>query len=154
MKRRPRPPSEPLISKYLLWRILLVSVLVSAAVLALFHASHSSRGDIVEARTVSVNVLVACELFYLFSTRFLQQSSLSLRAFLGNPQAIAAVGALIVLQLGFTYLGIANTLLGTSPLPAGQWIWISGAGLAVFLVVEAEKAVTARLSRESGPPRA
>lgn len=147
MKRPPRSPDEPIISRYLLWRIFFVSLLIAAAVITLFNLRLTSREDIEAARTLSVNVLVACELFYLFNTRFLENPSLSPRGFLGSRQALLAAGALIVFQLGFTYMKIANDLLGTRPLPAQDWVWAIGAGLGVFLLVEAEKQLVRRLSK-------
>ncbi len=146
MQRPPRSTDEPIISPYLLWRIVFVSAIIAVAVIAIFN-SHLAAGEDIEAvRTVAVNVLVAGELFYLFNTRFLDSPSLSLNGLLGNRQALLAAGVLVVLQLIFTYLGIANDLLGTSPIPAAEWGWILGAGLAVFLLVEVEKALFRFLS--------
>ncbi len=146
MQRPPRSTGEPIISAYLLWRIVFVSAIIAIAVIAIFNSRLAAGENIEKVRTVAVNVLVAGELFYLFNTRFLDSPSLSLNGLLGNRQALLAVGVLIVLQLIFTYLGVANDLLGTSPIPAAEWGWILGAGLAVFLLVEVEKALFRFLS--------
>jgi len=130
---------EPIVSRYLLRRILFVSILIAAEVIVLFNHRLSAWEDIEAAGTVAVNILAAGELFYLFNTRFLESSSLSAKSFRGNSKAFLAVAVLILFQIGFTYLETANRLLGTKPLPAAEWGWILGAGLVVFLLVELEK---------------
>ncbi|HNY66170.1 MAG TPA: cation-transporting P-type ATPase [Deltaproteobacteria bacterium] len=147
MERPPRRPDEPLITGYLLWRIALVSVLIAVAAIALFSGRMSEGAGIEEARTLSVNILVAGEMFYLFNTRFLDSSSLSVRGLLSNRQALVAVLVLVFFQLGFTYLDIAHTLFGTAPLPLSDWAWIMGSGLMVFLLVEVEKVLVRPLRR-------
>lgn len=147
MGRPPRRPDEPLITGFLVWRIALVSILIAAAAITLFNIRLSAGHSIELARTLAVNILVAGETFYLFNTRFLDSSSLSLKGLLGNKQALAAVFVLVIIQIGFTYLGISNTLFGTAPIAPADWVWIAGSGLAVFLLVEVEKAVIRPLRR-------
>ena len=147
MQRRPRSPDDPIVSRYLLWRIIFVSILIAAEVMIFFNHRLSAWEDIEAARTIAVNILVAGELFYLFNTRFLESSSLGLKGLLGNRKVFLAVAVLILFQIGFTYLEIANRLLGTKPLPAAEWVWILGAGLGVFLLVELEKTLVKRLGR-------
>jgi magnesium-transporting ATPase (P-type) len=148
MRRPPRPPKEPIISGYLIWRIVFVSVLIATFSKLLFNHFLTTGASIEAARTVTVNTLVAGQLFYLFNSRFIEQPSLSITGLLGNRPALVAVGALVFFQMIFTYLGIANTLFGTEPLPAEEWGLILLAGIAVFLLVEAEKGVL-RWRRES-----
>jgi hypothetical protein len=47
----------------------------------------------------------------------------------------------VAIQLGFTYWGLAHRLFGTASIPAAEWLLILGAGAAVFLLVEMEKAI-------------
>ena len=141
MQRQPRPPDEPILSKYLVWRIAFVSVLIAAASIWFFQRYWDGETNLAVARTIAVNVLVAGQLFYLFNTRFIEQSSLSPSRLVSNKVAFIAVGVLVVVQLGFTYLGPLQALFETEPLRGVDWVWILAAGLAVFLLVEAEKAL-------------
>jgi magnesium-transporting ATPase (P-type) len=152
MRRPPRPPKEPIISGYLIWRIVFVSVLIATFSKLLFNHFLTTGASIEAARTVTVNTLVAGQLFYLFNCRFIEQSSLSLHGLLGNRQALVAVGALVFFQMIFTYLEIANTLFGTEALPAEEWGLILLAGIAVFLLVEAEKMVLRFVRRRRTSP--
>jgi magnesium-transporting ATPase (P-type) len=140
MRRPPRPPGEPLLSRFLVERVVLVSALLVGASIGLFEWS-LWRGEAIEtARTVAVNTLVAGQLLYLFNSRHFTGSSLNTDTFLGSRSALYAVAILIVLQAAFTYLPQANTLFGTAPVHVEHWLAIAAAAVALFLLVEAEKA--------------
>jgi magnesium-transporting ATPase (P-type) len=145
MQRPPRDPDEPILSGYLLWRILFVSVLIAVAAITLFFRELTFGSSEAAAQTVAVNVLVVGQFFYLFNSRFIMQSSLSWRGLFGNPYAIYAAGILFLLQVAFTYLPFMNLWFGTEGVRLDKWIWINAAGLLVFLIVEAEKAIVRRI---------
>lgn len=84
-------------------------------------------------------MLVVSEVFYLFNGRFITQSALSWQGLFGNRHAFTAVGLLIVFQLAFNYLPIFQSWFGTGGPGAQTWLWILGAGLVVFGLVECEK---------------
>jgi magnesium-transporting ATPase (P-type) len=86
-------------------------------------------------------VLVVGQFFYLFNSRFIMASSLTIKRLFSNPYALYAGGVLFLLQVSFTYLPIMNTWFGTEGVRFEKWIWINSAGLIVFLIVELEKAV-------------
>ena len=144
MRRRPRQPDEPIISAYLLWRIVLVSVLIAVASILFFQWHWETPAGLEYARTIAVNVLVAGQLFYPFNSRFLVRSSLNLARLLSNRVAFLAAGILVLLQLAFTYLGPFQMLFGTESIRAVDWGWILAAGLVIFLAVETEKAMLRR----------
>jgi magnesium-transporting ATPase (P-type) len=148
MQRPPRDPREPLLSRYLMWRIALVSALLFAGTMGMF-LWETARGAAVEtARAAAVNALVAGEIAYLFSARFLQASSLSWDGLTGNRWVLVASAVLIVLQLGFTYAAPMQALFGTAALDASAWGLIGAFALAVFLAVELEKAIWRRVRPE------
>jgi magnesium-transporting ATPase (P-type) len=144
MQRPPRDPREPLMSGFLLWRVLLVSVVLVAGGFGLF-LWETSRGVPVEvARTIAVNSLVMGEIVYLFNCRHLTDTALTREGFLGNPYALLAVGLLTLMQIGFTYLPVMQALFGTAALDAPAWWRIAAFGAALFFVVELEKALLRR----------
>ncbi len=147
MARPPRRPDSPILSPFLVWRIVLVSVLMTAAVAGLFFmAVADDGGGLDRARTVAVNTIVVCEALYLFNTRRLVEPSWGWRTFTGSVPAVVAVALVALLQVAFTYLPPLQAVFATVPLGATDWLWIVGAAVAMFIVVEAEKAVT-RLRR-------
>ncbi len=140
MKRRPRHPSEPLLTGFMIWRILFVSVLMVMGTFGLFLWERLHGAELEGARTVAVNALVIAEVFYLFNARFLTASSLNRTGLLGNRYALLAVFAVVVFQLLFTYLPLMQTFFGTADIDMQAWMRILGFGVLLFLVVELEKA--------------
>lgn len=148
MGRRPRPPSESLLSRYFAWRVALVSVLMAAGALSLF-LWELNRGTSVEtARTMAVNAIVVAEMFYLLNNRFLLRPVLNRIGLFGNKIALATVVACAALQLAFTYAPVMNKIFGSTPLGYGEWLRAAGVGALVFAAVEVEKFVRRqRMSR-------
>ena len=139
MQRPPRAPDEPLLSRFLLWRTLFVSVLLVVGSLGLF-LWMSGRGEALEvARTAAVNALIVGEIFYLFNCRYLLRSSFSIEGLSGNRYVLVAIAFMIVLQAAFTYAPFMNLWFRTAPLPADAWGGILFFGLAVYVILELEK---------------
>jgi magnesium-transporting ATPase (P-type) len=145
MERPPRPPTEPLMSGYLLWRVLFVSALFCAGTLALFLWERERGLSVEVARTAAVNAIVFGEITYLFNSRFFQASSLSWRGITGNKSALLASAILLLVQLAFIYLPGMQRLFDTAPLDAATWGMIVLFGGTVFLAVEIEKALLRRM---------
>jgi magnesium-transporting ATPase (P-type) len=61
------------------------------------------------------------------------------------------IGAVVVLQLMFTYLPPLQRIFDTQPVPLHVWPWLMGGGLLFFFLVEAEKMVI-RVKRRSSAP--
>ena len=144
MRRAPMPPKEPILSGQLVWRIGFVSVLMLGAVLGLFIFEMDQGVSVAAARTAAVNGIVACEIAYLFNTRFLLASSLTWRVLAGNWAAIAGVAAVVIGQVLFTYWAPMQAAFGTDDISLGAWGRAGAAGIALFLLVEAEKALMRR----------
>lgn len=140
MARPPRRPDEPLLSGFLIWRTVMVSLLLLALVFGLFLWWREGGADLATARTLAVNALVMGEIAYLFNTRRLTAPPWA-DGGAGNPLAFAATGAVVLLQLAFMYVPAMNTLFGTAPLGALEWAVCLTGGLLLFAAVEVEKAL-------------
>ncbi|MEM1313417.1 MAG: cation-transporting P-type ATPase, partial [Pseudomonadota bacterium] len=116
MRRPPRRADEPILSRFVLWRVALVSLLFCAGIFGMFTLSQAQGASLEEARTVAVNTLVVMEIFYLFSVRFLTTTSLSPRAVLGTRPVLIAISAVTLLQLAFTYAPFMEAFFDTRPL--------------------------------------
>jgi magnesium-transporting ATPase (P-type) len=145
MRRPPRDPRASILDGVFLWRIAFVSVLIGGATLTVFIVEQRLELPLDLARTVAVNTLVFGQVFYLFNSRFLSESSLRPALLFTNQVAWLAVGALLLLQAGFVYLPFMHTWFGSAPLDVRHWLVPAGIGLAVFLLVEGEKAILRRV---------
>ncbi|MFN4117780.1 HAD-IC family P-type ATPase [Acidovorax sp.] len=140
MQRRPRPTGEPMLSRFVVWRIALVSTLFSLGIFGMYEASLAAGASVEQARTLAVNTLVAMEVFYLFSVRYLKAPSFTGVGVRGTPRVLAAVAAVVGLQALFTYAPFMQGWFGTRALPPGDVLLCAGAGLAVLVLLELEKA--------------
>ncbi|MBK6744634.1 MAG: cation-transporting P-type ATPase [Hydrogenophilales bacterium] len=147
MRRPPRDPAEPLLSRFLVWRIVFVTSLLTLGGLGLFLWESAQGAALEVARTTAVNALVIGEIAYLFNCRRLTGSALNWSGLVGNPYIWWTTAILLVFQGVFTYLPIMQTLFGTAGLDAATWGRILLFGLMLFLVIEAEKALLARRVR-------
>jgi magnesium-transporting ATPase (P-type) len=103
---------------------------------------------------VAVNAITIGQCFYLLNSRYLVDSSVSIKAHLENRYLPMGIGAVAVLQLMFTYLLPLQRIFGTEPVPLHVWPWLMGGGLLFFLLVEAEKLVIRVRRRSSAPASA
>ena len=136
MERAPSVSREPLLSRLVVWRTVFVSFLMVAGVTYVF-ATEARTTEY--ARTACVNALVMFEAVYLLSSRFLDAYSLSYQGLMGNRLVVAAIGVVIVLQLGFTYTPPLQLLFDSTGLEPTTWLSIIATAFALLLVVEAEK---------------
>ncbi|MDI5920362.1 HAD-IC family P-type ATPase [Halomonas sp. LR5S13] len=139
MRRKPRDPDAPLLDLFMLWRVLFVSVLLVATVVGLFFWVRGQGGSLELARAVAVNMLVMGEIVYLLNSRYVVGRSLSLQGLFGSRPVLLAIGLVIAIQLGWTYLPFMQLLFEGEPLSPIHWGLILTAGVGLFLVVELEK---------------
>jgi RND family efflux transporter MFP subunit len=148
MQRPPRMVSRPLLDSFAVWRVVFVGLALLALTLGAFFWMKSQGAADELARAVAVNALVIGQVFYLLNSRYKTESSFSIRAHLGNRYLPLGVGAVVLLQILFTYAPPVQRLFGTASVPSYVWPWLFLGGFLFFLVVEAEKFII-RLRRSS-----
>jgi len=136
MNRPPRTVDRPILTGFGIWRVVFVGLALLAVTLWAFFWMKSQGASDQLARTVAVNMITIGQVFYLLNSRYLLDSSLSLRAHLGNKYL-----PVVVLQLLFTYAPPLQRLFDNEAIPLWVWPWLVLSGLAFFLVVEAEKLI-------------
>jgi calcium-translocating P-type ATPase len=146
MQRSPRAVDLPILDAFGIWRVAFVGLaLLTLTLWAFFWMKQNGASDAL-ARAVAVNALVIGQIFYLLNSRYKIGSSLSLKAHLDNKYLPLGIGAVVILQLLFTYAPPLQLLFETAAIPLRIWPWLLFGGLVFFLVVEAEKLII-RLTR-------
>ncbi|MEK1873599.1 MAG: HAD-IC family P-type ATPase [Rhizobium altiplani] len=141
MTRPPRSIDRPIVTGFGIWRILFVGAALVLYTLVVFFWMKGHGASDQMARTAAVNAITLGQVYYLFNSRYLLDSSLSVRAHLGNPYLWYGLAAVVVLQILFTYAPPLHAVFNTEALPPSVWLWLILGGLAIFLVVEIEKLV-------------
>ncbi|GAB4342439.1 MAG: cation-transporting P-type ATPase [Desulfobulbaceae bacterium] len=148
MLRPPRDPRQPILTPLITERIIMVGILLLISTFILFELELKQGATMEQARTTAVNTFVVIELFYLFNCRSLRKSFFS-SGFFSNPWVPAGAGLMLLVQLGFTYLPFMNRLFSSAPISPVSWLHILVAGVITFFIVEGEKWVARRFSREN-----
>jgi magnesium-transporting ATPase (P-type) len=86
-----------------LWRVIFVGLALLIYTLWAFFWMASPDVSDELARTVAVNAITIGQVFYLLNCRYLVNSSMSIDALLGNRYLPLGIGAVVVLQILFTY---------------------------------------------------
>ncbi|WP_425294222.1 cation-transporting P-type ATPase [Mycobacterium attenuatum] len=138
MTRPPRDPDQPLLTRGLVARILLVATMLVATAWWLFEWEIGKGASVEAARTAALNLFVVVEAFYLFSCRSLTHSAFRIGIF-SNRWIVVGVMVQAVAQLAITYLPAMNTVFGTAPIGAPALTRIFAVATAVSLVVAVDK---------------
>lgn len=141
MRRPPRSATEPLLTQLLVWRIMFISAIMVIGTLGLFLWDRFHGETLDMARTTAVNTLIFFQIFYLFNTRYIKASVLSVRGLFGNSAVLWATLSIVVLQVLFTYLPFFQGIFGTASIPLTDWLRLLCFTLLVFVLVEIEKVI-------------
>jgi magnesium-transporting ATPase (P-type) len=141
MSRPPRAADRPIVTGFGIWRIVFVGLALLAYTLLAFFWMKSQGASDALARTVAVNAITIGQVFYLLNSRYLLDSSFSLTAHMGNKYLPLGIGAVVILQLLFTYAPPFQAMFGNEAIPLLVWPWLLAGGLLFFVIVEAEKLV-------------
>ncbi|HUC65232.1 MAG TPA: HAD-IC family P-type ATPase [Stellaceae bacterium] len=139
MRRPPRAVDRPIVTGFGIWRILFVGAALVLYTLSAFFWMKAQGASDPMARTAAVNAITLGQVFYLLNSRYLLESSLSVRAHMGNPYLWYGIAGVVALQLVFTYAPPFHAVFATAALPWSAWLWLVGGACLFFLVVEVEK---------------
>ena len=145
MRRPPRQPDAGLLSPFLVWRVVFVSLIFTAGALGIFFYALGRGLDVETARTMVVNTIVVLEIFYLFNVRYLHMTSFTWQGALGTPPVLLAIATVIVAQFGFTYWPVMQELFATRPIALADGLLIVGIGVLAMIILEGEKHLMRRL---------
>jgi len=144
MQRKPRDPKAPLLDLFLLWRVIFVSMLLLIGVFGVFIWINQQGGSVELARTGAVNMLVTGSAAYLINSRFLINSTLSIKGLFGSQPVWIAIGLIMLLQMAFTYVPFMQLIFTSEGLALSHWVVIVLISGLIYLAVEGEKSVWRR----------
>ncbi|WP_339860945.1 cation-transporting P-type ATPase [Thalassospira alkalitolerans] len=153
MLRPPRSRNEPILSRFLVWRTLFVSVILVVGTFGMFLWQRQQGASVELARTAAVNTLVMFEVFYLLNARFLRAASFNFAGIFGSRPVLVAIVLVIGFQLLFTYAPPMQFLFKTVALDAVTWGAIVVTAASVFVLVEIEKYAVRRFFPAARPQR-
>ncbi|MEJ2766008.1 cation-transporting P-type ATPase [Photobacterium sp. MCCC 1A19761] len=145
MRRQPRNRNESLLSRELVWQIVLVACLFLAGVFGVYQYAMIRGYSEDLARTIAMNTLVVLEIFHLFFIRNMYGTSLTWKAIRGTRVIWAAILAVTLGQFAITYVPWLQSVFQTESVPWQDGLLIVAIGVTVFSLTEIEKQI--RLKR-------
>jgi magnesium-transporting ATPase (P-type) len=151
MRRPPRKPDAPILSKFVFFRMVYVALVMSAGTIGLFlweywleiARGRSQPSALAEAQTMAVTAMVLFQVFYLLNCRSLKYSLREI-GFFSNPAVFYGILAVLLAQLAFVYLPLMNTWFGSAPLPVEAWAVSAAVAFTIVPVITFEKWIRAR----------
>jgi len=162
MRRPPRPPGAPLLSRLVLRRTAMVSLLMTAGAVGLFlYEWHGglALGEtpafaLAEAQTMAVTSVIFFQVFYLLESRSLTDSIVG-ASLLSNPALLPGIGVVLGLQAALIWWPPLQSVFGTASLDGADVGMAALVAAIIFPAMAIEKALTRRNKRRraaSQPP--
>lgn len=140
MKRAPRQPQAPLLSKSVVIRMVSVCSIMTLLVFVVFNAMMKEGYSLSQAQTTVVNLLVMMGIVNMFACKSVTRSTIFSGLFNNKWMLWGALG-MILLQILFTYTSIFNFCFKTSFIGLKAWGIIGIACLLMLLWIEIEKTI-------------
>lgn len=142
MDQPPRPPKEPVINRPMLRGIALISLSLTAVVLAAFLMEYRwGGGDMTLARTMAFAALALGELPLAYAIRSERYPLLRVGVF-SNRYMQYAVAASVVLMLAAIYVPFLQPIFDTVPLGLREWAVLLPLIFVPAIVAEVNKALS------------
>jgi cation-transporting P-type ATPase F len=139
MRRPPRPPSSPILTRLMIQRIILTAIIILTGVFTLFLWEMNDESSSIEkARTVAVNAIVMIEVLYLLNCRSLTKSIFQIGVF-SNKWIIIGITSMLLLQFIYTYLPVMNLIFQSAPIEIASWLRILALAAIAYAIIEFDK---------------
>jgi len=144
MDRPPRNPKEGVLSRDILFLIIVVSAILTVGTLGVFFLELQEGADATRARTVAFTTIVFFELFLVFAMRSPRQTIWQIGLFT-NTKLIVAVLASMALQVAVIYTPFLHSVFETEPLSPIDWLETVLISFTAFAFVEVLKVLRHRM---------
>jgi Ca2+-transporting ATPase len=124
MKRSPRPPEEPVVTRSRGLLMLVQGAFIAACSLGAYALVLFVEDEgLGRARTAAFAVLAVSQLFHSYNCRSLTESLFKIGVFT-NKSLLLATGVSFVLQMAVVYLPPLQTVFKTEPLGLVDWLLV------------------------------
>jgi len=157
MRRPPRKPDAPLFNSFVVFRVVAVSILMTAGTIILFNmeyrqtlaAAVSPDLALAKAQTIAVTFVIFFQIFYMIHCRSLKDNILKIGWF-SNPMVFWGIGVILALQALFIYLPFFQTVFQTEPLSLKDLGLTAAASFAIFPIISLEKWIRSMARKRNG----
>ena len=141
MKRPPRPPKEPVVTKQRAFLMLAQGAFIAFCSLVAFSfVMFVEKEGLPRARTAAFVVLACSQLFHAFNCRSQTESLFKIGVFT-NTKLLLANGISFLLQMMVVYVPFFRTVFKTESLPAFDWVMVIALSSLPLWAMEVLKAI-------------
>ncbi len=156
MRRPPRRPEESLFNRFITFRVVIVSILMTVGTIILFNLEYAnalSEGisapvALSKAQTIAVTFVIMFQIFYMLNCRSLRDSLVKI-GFFSNYTIFVGIGIVLALQAVFIYVPFMQGVFGTTALDMKDILISIAFGFAIFPVIMFEKWVISVYSKNT-----
>lgn len=146
-RRPPRPPSEGVLDRLLIERLVLVAIWLSAGTLGVFYWIYTVRGDSIDlARVTALTTLVLFQKVHVFNCRS-EDVSVFKKSLLANKVLFIGVLISLAVHIAALYIPWTQDVLSFQPLPWDVWAVIIPVAFTAIIVNELHKYFRPRPAR-------
>jgi len=154
MNRPPRKPNEALFNRFVTFRVILVSILMTVGTIVIFSwgfanslATGMVQADaLAHSQTMAVTFIIFFQIFYLINCRSLKDSVMKI-GFFSNGFIFLGIGSILLLQALFIYTPFMQKVFGTTSIEGKDLLISLVAGSIIFVVISIEKWIFKNLSK-------
>ncbi|MDY6983400.1 MAG: HAD-IC family P-type ATPase, partial [Pseudomonadota bacterium] len=147
MRQAPRQRHAAILSRALVWHIVLVSLLFLGFTYGIYLYAIERGYPLELARTLALNTIVVLEVFHLFFIRNIDNTRLGWHALKATPAVWLTTGILVVAQLAVTYVPAVQAIFQTTAVSLPDALLVIGTGVLLFAIIETEKQLRLRRGR-------
>ncbi len=140
LRRRPRPPAQPLFDRRMVEQVMLMGCWMGAASFALFWYLLENGVPEAEARNLVLLLMVLFENMQALNARSERRSVFRI-PFAANPFLIVAIVAAQAIHIGAIYMPGLSGILDLQPIAMESWLPVAAVALTLIAVAEVYKFV-------------
>ncbi len=138
LKRRPRPPKEPIFNRLMVERVLINAVVMGGLAFAVFAWQIGNGVDVESARNITLLLMVLFENVHVLNSRSETRSVFRISLF-SNPFLIGGMLAAQAIHIIAMHTPGLSTLLDIEPVSFSTWGTLLGIALILIVVDELHK---------------
>jgi magnesium-transporting ATPase (P-type) len=139
LRRRPRPPSEPIFNRLMIERVLVAVLAVGGGGFVVFEEAMRQGWELASAQNLLLLTMVLAENFHIGNCRSEVRSAFTLSPLRSPVLLFGTLGAFLV-HVTAMYVPFLQDTLKTAPVSLSQWAVAVGAAILVLPAIELHKA--------------
>jgi len=143
LKRKPRPPTERILSALMIQRTLLMGSILGFGTFIVYYLELASHVSVESARSVALTAMVFFQFYQALNCRSETLSIFEMHP-LSNPFLFVSMIGAFFAHLAVLYVPALQYVFRTVPLDFDQWVIVAASSVTIVIGVELDKLIRRR----------